>query len=241
MSLAWLTRVDGLALLPMHCLVHDGTEVSPGVVGYNHQHVFCMRLDLDIDGPANSVVECDTVAPPMGANNPMGNAFAVHRQTLSSERQARRNADLGKSRYWAITNSGQRNVMGKPTGYRLDAPSVVQAYTHPDGPSGRRSGFMYHHLWVTANDPNERYPAGEFMNHSTGEDGLPAWTEQDRALENTDVVLWHCFGVHHVPRLEDYPVQPCVQCGFKLVPDNFFDRNPLIDLPPETNAASRRV
>jgi len=27
---------------------------------------------------------------------------------------------------------------------------------------------------------------------------------QDRGLENADVVLWHCFGVAHIPRPEDF-------------------------------------
>ena len=46
------------------------------------------------------------------------------------------------------------------------------------------------------------------------------------------------FGLHHLPRPEDHPVQPCVVCGFKLMPNGFFDQNPVIDLPPEKNMAS---
>jgi primary-amine oxidase len=33
-------------------------------------------------------------------------------------------------------------------------------------------------------------------------------------------------------------VQPCVVCGFKLMPSGFFDQNPVIDLPPSKNDAS---
>ena len=216
-----------------------GTEVAPGVVGYNHQHVFCMRLDMEVDGPDNTVLECDTVAPPIGPENPMGNAFHVRYTPLTSELNARRRVDFEKSRYWKIINPNSKNAMGRPTGYKLETPSAIQPYTHPEGPSGQRSGFIYNHLWVTPYDPEERFPAGEFMNHSAGDDGLPAWTEADRPIENTDVVLWHSFGLHHIPRVEDHPVQPCVLCGFKLMPVNFFDGNPLIDLPAETNAASR--
>ena len=57
-------------------------------------------------------------------------------------------------------------------------------------------------------------------------------------VENTDIVLWHSFGLHHLPRPEDHPVQPCVVCGFKLLPFGFFDQNPVIDLPRTKNAAS---
>ncbi|BBK42677.1 amine oxidase [Allostella vacuolata] len=216
-----------------------GTEVAPGVIGHIHQHIFCARLDMEVDGPGNSVVECDTVAPPMGPGNPMGNAFKVVERVLPTEQAARRRVDFERMRYWKVVNPEARNRMGRPTGYKLETPSAVQPYLDPAGPSGSRAGFIYNHLWVTPYHPDERYPAGEFMNHSTGTDGLPAWTARDRPLENVDIVLWHAFGLHHLPRPEDHPVQPRVLCGFKLMPVGFFDRNPVIDLPRETNRASR--
>jgi primary-amine oxidase len=107
-----------------------------------------------------------------------------------------------------------------------------------DSYSGRRAGFVQNHLWVTAFDPEERYPAGEYMNHSTGEGGLPSFVAKDRPIENADIVLWHVFGLHHPVRIEDFPVQPCITTGFKLMPTGFFDQNPAIDLPPATNRAS---
>jgi len=93
-------------------------------------------------------------------------------------------------------------------------------------------------LWVTPFDPAERFPAGEFVNQSTGEDGIEAWTRKDRPIEDADIVLWHTFGLHHLPRPEDHPVQTCVVCGFALAPIGFFDQNPVIDLPSQTNEAS---
>ena len=39
-----------------------GSEVAPGILGHIHQHIFCARLDMDVDGSANTVVECDTIA-----------------------------------------------------------------------------------------------------------------------------------------------------------------------------------
>ena len=51
-----------------------GVEVSPGVVGQVHQHLFCARLDMAVDGDDNAFVECDTLAEPLGPDNPYGNA-----------------------------------------------------------------------------------------------------------------------------------------------------------------------
>ena len=215
-----------------------GTEVALGVVGHIHQHVFCARLDMEVDGPNNTVVECDTRALPVGSDNPHGNAFLTEETPLRSELEAQRDFDFGKMRYWRIINPGEKNWVGQPTGFKLEAGSSVQPFTHPDSPSGRRGRFIQHQLWVTPFDAGERFPAGEFVNQSKGEEGLPGWTRANRHVENTDIVVWHSFGLHHLPRPEDHPVQPCVVCGFKLMPSGFFDQNPVIDLPPTTNARS---
>jgi primary-amine oxidase len=215
-----------------------GAEVAPGIVGHIHQHMFCARLDMEVDGPRNTVVECDTIAPATGPENPYGNAFYVEERPLATECEARRNSDIAKMRFWKIINPEARNWVGQPTAYKLEAGSAVQPFTAPDGPSGRRGRFVQHQIWVTPFHPEERFPAGEFVNQSSGNDGLPAWTAQDRAVENTDIVLWHSFGLHHLPRPEDHPVQPCVVCGFRLLPSGFFDQNPVIDLPRTDNRAS---
>jgi primary-amine oxidase len=89
----------------------------------------------------------------------------------------------------------------------LSGGGDVKPFTHPDSSSGRRSRFIQHQLWVTPFDPAERFPAGEFVNQSTGEDGIEAWTRKDRPIEDADIVLWHTFGLHHLPRPEDHPVQ----------------------------------
>ena len=62
--------------------------------------------------------------------------------------------------------------------------------------------------------------------------GLPVWTAADRPIENTDVVLWHVFGLLHETRPEDWPVMPTESASFQLRPVGFFDRNPSLDVPP---------
>ncbi|HTZ59714.1 MAG TPA: primary-amine oxidase [Acidobacteriaceae bacterium] len=215
-----------------------GTEVAPGIVGHIHQHIFSARLDMEVDGPNNTVTECDTIALPTGPENPYGNAYYVEERPLKTELQARRDYDFSKMRYWRITNPNTTNWVGKSTAYKLETRSPVKPFIHPDSPSGKRGRFLQHQLWVTRFDATQRYPAGEFVNQSTGDDGVEAWTAKDRNIENTDVVIWHSFGVHHLPRPEDHPVQSCVMCGFTLAPSGFFDQNPVIDLPPAKNAAS---
>lgn len=250
-AMYWYFHLDGTIEFEMKATGHINTvarrpgdkskyaqEVAPGVFGQIHQHVFCARLDMAVDGDENSVVECNTRAEPPGDANPYGNAFYQEDTVLKTEKAAARCADPASQRYWKFVNPNKTNYLGEPVGYKLDAPNCVTPFMAPDSYSGRRAAFTYNHLWVTAHDPAERYPAGEFMNHSDGTDGLPAFIADDAPVENTDIVAWHVFGLHHQPRPEDFPLQSCISAGFKLMPTGFFDRNPCLDLPWEGNEAS---
>ncbi len=214
-----------------------GREVAPGVVGQIHQHLFCARLDMAVDGEENTAVECNTQIEAK-ENNPYGNAFFEQETVMSRESEATRLANPASQRYWKFVNTNKQNHVGGPTGYKLEPQNCVTFMLDPEGPSGKRSAFGTNHLWVTAYDPEERFPAGEYMNHSDGSDGLPAYSAKDRPLVNADLVAWHVFGLHHQPRPEDFPVQSCISCGFKLMPTGFFDTNPCLDLPSGTNKAS---
>jgi primary-amine oxidase len=77
-----------------------------------------------------------------------------------------------------------------------------------------------------------RRDRGEFPVQSEEDSGLPAWIAANRSIENTDVVLWYVFGIHHVTRPEEWPVMPVDTVSFWLKPVGFFDRNPALDVPP---------
>ena len=49
-----------------------GTVVDDRTYAPFHQHFIVAKLDLDIDGAANTVLEVDSVAAPMGPDNPYG-------------------------------------------------------------------------------------------------------------------------------------------------------------------------
>ena len=83
------------------------------------------------------------------------------------------------------------------------------------------------------NTEDERWPCGEFVNQSEENTRLTRWTEQDRSIEDTDVVLWYVFGIHHVTRPEEWPVMSVDTVSFWLKPFGFFGRNPTLDVPPQ--------
>jgi primary-amine oxidase len=208
------------------------TRITPELAAPNHQHLFNVRLDLDVDGPINSVYEVDVRADDDGPDNPWGNAFAAHATLLKREQAARRTIDPAASRVWKIVNPERRNAAGDPVAYKLVPGATPTLLARPESSIGRRAGFATSNLWVTPYRTDERWAAGEYPNQHPGGDGLPRWTAADRAIASTDVVVWYTFGVTHIVRPEEWPVMPVESTGFALVPSGFFDGNPVLDLPP---------
>ena len=217
---------DGPA--PEHAVV-----IAPGLAAPLHQHLFCARLDLDVDGSENVVEEVEVVTDDAGPDNPWSNSFRQTARVLGRESEAKRTVNAASSRAWKVSNPSVRNGLGNPVAYKLNPTmSTPTLLARPESSIAQRAGFARHNLWVTPWSQDERRAAGEHPNQHEGGDGLPAWTAADRDVTDTDVVLWYTFGVTHVPRPEDWPVMPVEYTGFLLQPVGFFDRNPALDVPP---------
>ncbi len=214
-----------------------GNLVAPGLYGPHHQHFFCVRLDMCVDGPGNSVYEVDSVAVPPGEENPYGNAWVTRALPLDSESVAQRTLDPMAGRYWKIVNNGSLNRLGQPVAYKLMPGGNVSPMWQPDGQQGRRGAFCAKHLWVTAHDPEQMYAGGAYVWQNPGPDGLPVYAAADRDLTDTDLTVWYVFGAHHIVRPEDWPVMPVARIGFELKPLGFFDGNPALDLPRPSSHA----
>jgi primary-amine oxidase len=209
------------------------STVAPGLAAPVHQHLFCARLDLDVDGGrVNEAYEISVQPLPAGDDNPWGNGFHQQATLLETELGARRQADPASGRHWRFVNPDKANGLGRPVGYKLVPGPTPTLHAQAESSIGRRAGFARHNLWVTPYAPAERRAAGDYPNQHPGGAGLPDWTEADRSLVGTDIVAWHTFGVTHLPRPEDWPVMPVEYCGFHLMPVGFFDRNPSLDVPP---------
>ena len=102
-------------------------------------------------------------------------------------------------------------------------------------------------LIISTNPPNrpfapatdhddQLYPAGRHVPQTSGEPslGLPEWIAKhgDENITNTDLVLWHTFGLTHFPSPEDFPLMPAEPLTLYLRPRHFFARNPALDVRP---------
>lgn len=218
------------------------SEVAPGLGAPYHQHLFSARLDMTVDGVANVVNEIDAVRLPISATNPAGNAFTKKVTPIASENVSGRVADGAVNRVWQIASTEKTTERGQATSYVL-FPTETPVLLADDASSiAARAAFATKNLFVTKYDPAERYAAGDFVNQHPGGAGIPDFISGDEPLVGEDVVLWHTFGLTHFPRNEDWPVMPMDYAKFTLKPYNFFERNPVLNVPaPESTYCAPTV
>ena len=142
-----------------------GTLVAPGVNAQIHQHMFCARLDMAVDGEKNTVSEVDIVAD-QKTGGIYGNSFLPQETVLRTEKEGIRVYDANKARTWKISNAeGKVNkITQKPVAYKLIPFSIGAAQptvlTAPDCNVTTKGEFSTAHLWITPYNEKERFPAG---------------------------------------------------------------------------------
>ncbi|WP_329476370.1 primary-amine oxidase [Kribbella sp. NBC_01484] len=211
-----------------------GTVVDKQTYAPFHQHFLVARLDLDVDGEGNTVQEVDSRALPVSAENPYGLAVVTEATPIRSESEAARDFNWATQRSWKVVNPNRVNAVGTNPAYKLVPSASIPPLMDPETPQYLRAPVIGHTVWVTRQHEEERWPCGDYPTQSTVDDGMTRWIADDELLENTDIVLWYVFGIHHVTRVEDWPVMPVDTIAFWLKPFGFFDQNPSIDVAPTT-------
>ncbi|HEX5656133.1 MAG TPA: hypothetical protein VFX59_03015 [Polyangiales bacterium] len=188
----------------------------------HHQHFISFRLDLDVDGPDNGLMEMEVVP----LNDPTyKNAFDTTMLHLTQE--GARDVAPQTARHWHVESGHARNALGKPTSFALEPGGFALPYSTPDFAGLQRAGFATHQLWLTRYREGELYAAGDFPYQGAEPDGVTRYADQEPV---DDLVLWYTTGFTHVARPEDHPVMPGESISFRLIPRGFFTRNPALDV-----------
>lgn len=208
-----------------------GHLVAPGISAPNHQHFFSYRLDLDVDGAANTIYQMESRSAD-STGNPKGETIEMTERPIGSESSATTDVSFASARSWRVVNTHKTNSLGQSTGYTLAPGAATPSFSLGTSLVRKAAGYIAHQFWATPHTPDEIYAAGEFQNLGREGDGLPKWVSANRSLLDADVVLWYTLGITHIPRPEDWPYMPIHRGGFRLVPTSFFARNPTLDVPP---------
>ncbi|KAK3384677.1 copper amine oxidase [Lasiosphaeria ovina] len=225
-----------------------GTQVYAGVNAHNHQHLFSLRINPNIDGPNNTVFMSDAVpseAPVGSPENFYGNGFYAKRTKLATTGEAMTEYNGATSRTWDMCNTSKLNPFSrKPVSYKLVSREVPGLLPKEGSLVWKRAAFARHAVHVTKYRDDQLWPAGRHVPQTSGEPsrGLPEWIgDGSESVEDTDIVLWHTFGLTHFPAPEDFPVMPAEPMSLLLRPRNFFSSNPVLDVPPSYSSTPSQL
>jgi len=210
-----------------------GTLVHPGLVAANHQHWFNLRLDFDIDGVANAVMENSRARPgepPHDASEADRRALIARRMVLATSADVDGHMDEEMARSWTIYNPAAARRDGRPAGYTL-VPMENTTTIFPPARLQGAAGFTARHVWVTPYRAGEFYAGGPYPSQAPDDydDTLARYARPD-SIHDRDIVVWYSLGMTHFPRVEDYPVMSSARMSVTFQPDGFFARNPAVGL-----------
>ena len=200
------------------------------ILGPSHYHTACLRLDFDIDGQSNRVIENELKLLPVNAkDNACGNVFVETERVLKNEKCAIRDHNFKKSRSWSIINNNSTTDIGNPHGYKL-IPFPMTPLVNPKSRIGKRSEYIQHNLFVTRYSDHQLTPMGMFPVEKSRDEGLKIYSKKNRNLVDKDIVVWYCTGFSHPPSQDQYPVLNSEVVRVLITPENFFDENPALDI-----------
>lgn len=189
----------------------DGTiEVRAGSTGRKiggeddtagHTHAFAWRIDLDVAGPGGDTVHIENVSY-------NGKSVREKPQLVTTEGGFAWSPEAFT--HVEVEDATSVNGRGRERGY-------VLAPTREGLPKFRESWTRYP-IWVT-------------RKHGPGEElrsfDLPSYVNKESVV-GQDVVLWYMDAHHHEENMrdEDRDTVPVLWVGFRLEPQNLWDRTP---------------
>ncbi|KAK7334649.1 hypothetical protein VNO80_26410 [Phaseolus coccineus] len=210
-----------------------GTLLSENIIGVIHDHYITYYLDMDVDGSDNSFVKVNIKKEETSSEeSPRKSYLKAVKKVAKTEKDGQIRLKLYDPSEFHVVNPLKKTRVGNPVGYKLVPGATAASLLDPEDPPQKRAAFTNNQIWVTPYNKTEQWAGGLFVYQSKGDDTLQVWSDRDRPIENKDIVLWYTIGFHHIPCQEDYPIMPTVSSSFDLKPVNFFERNPILGVPP---------
>ena len=145
-----------------------GRMVAEHTVAIHHDHFFCFRLDLDVDGQENSFLRERLQTRRLDTDSPRKSVWVVEPSIAETEQAARMRIDLEQPALWRLINPKVLGPLGYPVSYQVQPRTNALSLLSPDDAPQQRAGFTDYHLWVTPHDRGERYATGLYPNQSAG-------------------------------------------------------------------------
>ena len=134
-----LTGIVGVSAKPDAVNAGQSPQIARNLTSPVHQHLFCFRLDWELDGGPNQLFENNIEVLPVSDDNPHGTQFQNVATHLTREHDAKRNVAPERNRSWKVVNPESRNGLGLPVAYKLLPQGVPTMFASADSPTSKRA------------------------------------------------------------------------------------------------------
>ncbi|THU91056.1 amine oxidase catalytic domain-containing protein [Dendrothele bispora CBS 962.96] len=219
-----------------------GGRIRDTTMGNLHDHVINFKVDLDISGTSNSLLETttaqETVIPPWfdplegeeGEEDEWGNEVIqqkITKRIISNESEALLEYPRNFQGGYAIVNQDEKNRWGYPRGY-----AVHPGYSPVHNTVIGSKRLLHNANWARYNLAVSKRKETEPSSSSMWNMNLPGNPPVDfhkffdgENITQEDLVVWVNVGTHHLPQAEDSPNTKAnvATSSFMLTPLNYFD------------------
>jgi hypothetical protein len=206
-----------------------------------HSHFALFKVDLDVLGTRNefhvttSEISNDPDDRIDGVNYGWPKKIQKTRRVLNESAAIKYVANPAKPGVWRFLNPEKINARtGTPRGYAIQIGSAPAVQTLPDDhPFSLAGSFAKRHLAVTQRHDEE--PTGvhnlDFYALPDPLYGIDKFLSDEESLIKEDLVCWVSVGKDHIARSEDQPLVSNFGVYFTILPWDYHEENPAMQLP----------
>ncbi|TLD18700.1 hypothetical protein E2P81_ATG11610 [Venturia nashicola] len=210
-----------------------GFKIHDALSGAMHDHVINFKLDLDINGTANTIqrVTIQPITEAFTGSSEITNTMNIHRTFLETENETKINWPANAATMYSIINKDSKNAYGEYRGFRI-APGIgppTHLIATDSTVANGTVNFAKEHFYVTKRKDTEPRSASTLNERGVREQHVDFDKFFDgETVVQEDLVVWFNLGMHHVPGTGDLPTTlfQSAQSSLVISPLNYFDTSP---------------
>ncbi|XP_021362716.1 putative amine oxidase [copper-containing] [Mizuhopecten yessoensis] len=210
-----------------------GVHIKEGINAGIHNHLFHLKVDLDVKGTENRFETLDIKVE--NKTDPWVDG-GYHMQTYyernvkETELEARCNYNISAPKYLLVSSNNETSAQGLPRSYRLLPRGMSNLLVNPDYGFSSSIPWARQQVAVTRHKDDEETSTSIFAMWDASDPvvDFAKYIEDDENIVGEDVVAWVTLGTQHIPQTENVPNTGTVGTHLSLfiMPYNYFDEDP---------------
>ncbi|XP_069138611.1 putative amine oxidase [copper-containing] [Argopecten irradians] len=210
-----------------------GVHIKEGINAGIHNHLFHLKVDLDVKGTENKFETLDIKVE--NKTNPW-NDGGYHMQTYyernvkETELEAVCNYNFSTPKYLLVSSYNETSDQGLPRSFRLLPRGMSNMMVNPAFGFSKSISWAKQQVAVTRHRDDEETSSSIYAMWDASDPvvDFAKYIQDDENIVGEDIVAWVTLGTQHIPQIENVPNTGTVGTHLSLfiMPYNYFDEDP---------------